>query len=226
MALIIKANPKDTSGAYDRLFGLPELGRLMSRVHSTVISSGTELERLILQRVNQIDDLEAFLEIEIMPEGVFVAPKRKIKKCKRFASITPEPDFLIFKRRQEKQHCHIVELKDGHLFDTKKSSAERQNIHAFAERNGRHIPYAFSTHFCCFNQDSPKAILAGFKNRIAPREAMTGKEFCDLLEIDYEEIVIFRKREQPENMQYFLSELVKIGPVRKDLIALLNQKIN
>ena len=168
MALIIKANPKVTSGAYDRLFGLPELGRLMSRVHSTVISSGTELERLILQRVNQIDDLEAFLDLEIMAEGIFIVPKRKIKKCKRFTSITPEPDFLIFKRRQEKQHCHIVELKDGHQFDTKKSSAERHNIHTFAERNGQHIPYAISTHFCCFNQDNPKAILAGFKNRIAP----------------------------------------------------------
>ena len=53
---------------------------------------------------------------------------------------------------------------------------------------------------------------------------MTGKEFCDLLEIDYQEIVTFRKQEQPENMQYFLSELVNIDPVRNDLIALINKQ--
>ena len=35
---------------YTRLFGIKELGQLMSRIQGTVISSGTELEKLIYER--------------------------------------------------------------------------------------------------------------------------------------------------------------------------------
>ena len=53
---------------------------------------------------------------------------------------------------------------------------------------------------------------------------MTGREFCELLEIDYEKIVNERKRDQPNNVQYFLSELVKIKQVREILKTLLNKQ--
>ena len=81
-----------------------------------------------------------------------------------------------------------------------------------------------STHFCCFNQDDRAAILAGFKHKIASQEAMTGREFCELLEIDYEKIVNERKHDQPNNVQYFLSELVKIKQIREILKTLLNKQ--
>ena len=62
MALISDSKPKERSGAYDRLFGIPELGLLISRIQSSVISSGSELERLIIDKVQHIDDLDRFLE--------------------------------------------------------------------------------------------------------------------------------------------------------------------
>ena len=195
---------------------------LISRIQSSVISSGSELERLILDRVQHIDDLDRFLEQEIMQEGVFIAPKKQIKKCKTLDSISAEPDFLIFKRRQNRQLCHVIELKDGHVFDTKKASAERQAMHTFIEKNGHRLPYIISSHFCCFNQESKEAILTGFKRRISPEEVMTGKEFCQLLEIDYGEIVSLRQKDQPDNVKYFLSELVQIKEVKKILMDLLD----
>ena len=222
MALISDSKPRERSGGYDRLFGIPELGLLISRIQSAVISSGSELERLILDRVQHIDDLDRFLEQDIMQEGVFIAPKNQIKKSKTLDCISAEPDFLVFKRRQNRQLCHVIELKDGHVFDTKKASAERQAMHTFIEKNGHRLPYIISSHFCCFNQESKEAILTGFKRKISPEEAMTGKEFCELLEIDYEEIVFLRQKDQPDNVKFFLSELVQIREVKNMLIKLLN----
>ena len=80
MARIKDAQVKETSGGYRRLFGIEALGSLMSRVQSTVISSGTELERIILARTEQIESLDEFLKQEIMPDGVLVATKKQIKK--------------------------------------------------------------------------------------------------------------------------------------------------
>jgi len=224
MAKIEDSAVKETSGAYTRLFGIPELGRLISRIQSTVISSGTELERAVISRVEKIENLDEFLELEIMPDGVLMATKRQIKGCKTLDFPSAEPDFLIFKRRDGQQNCHVVELKDGHVFDTKKASAERQAIHAFIERNAPRMQYRVSAHFCCFNQDSRDAIVAGFKQKIMKEEAMTGREFCELLEIDYDDIVHEREQEQPVNVLFFLRELVKIGQVKTILRDLLDGK--
>ena len=224
MALIERSKIKETSGGYTRLFGIEALGQLISRIQSTVISSGTELERMITSRVEQIDDLDKFLQQEIMPDGVLIATKKQIKKCNSLNFPDAEPDFLIFKRRDKQQNCYVVELKDGHVFDTKKASAERRSIHSFIERNAPHLQYRVAAHFCCFNQDNRDAIVTGFKRKITKDEAMTGREFCTLLEIDYDKIVRERACEQPTNVHFFLSELVKIDQARDILRELLENR--
>lgn len=189
MARLRNARPKNVSGSYERIFDNAELGALISKVQSAVIASGTELEKMISDLVSNIDALDAFLEQEIMPDGVWLARKRQIKQSDTLDFAGAEPDFMVFKRRQGVQTCHIVELKDGHVFDTKKASAERQAMHRFIEHNAQHIQYRFQAHFCAFNQDDRNIIWEGFKKRIALSEAMTGREFCELLEIDYDAII-------------------------------------
>ena len=66
MALIENAKPKEVSGGYTRLLGIAQLSTLISKVQSAVISSGTELEKCITKRVAKIDNLELFLQSEIM----------------------------------------------------------------------------------------------------------------------------------------------------------------
>ena len=56
-----------------------------------------------------------------MPREIFLAHKKQIKKSKSLSRSGAEPDFMIFKRYNKNQVCHVVELKDGHVFDTKKS---------------------------------------------------------------------------------------------------------
>lgn len=217
MALIRNAEPKNVSGAYERLFNNREMGTLVSKLQSTVISSGNELQNLITDRVPAIPDLDAFLEQEIMPEGVYLVRKQQMKQSKKLDFSGAEPDFMIFKRRDNQQRCHIVELKDGHIFDTKKASAERQAMHGFAKRNALHLPYVVSVHFCAFNQEDKEAILVGFKHKIAPEEVMTGREFCEMLEINYDDIVAGRLTEGSDNLDYFCRELVKIPAVQERL---------
>lgn len=223
MARLQDSKPKEVSGGYERLFGVPALGHLMSRVQSTVISSGTELERMIVERVTSIKDLDAFLTKDIMPKGVFLAPKSQVKKCKTLNFPHGEPDFMVFKRRKGKQECYVIELKDGHMFDTKKAAAERRAMHSFVERNAQHLQYRVHCYFCAFNQDSRDAIVRGFKNEITIEEAITGREFCELLELDYDEIANARQVDQRDNVQFFLRELLRIDEAKTIISRLLNR---
>ena len=223
MAKIRDRKTKDVSGAYKLVFGNAELGMLTSKVHGTTISNGVELENIVKSMVQNVSDLDEFLRLDIMPDGVFLATKKQIKKCQVLDSNNQEPDFLIFKRRDDEQRCHVIELKSGHAFDTKKASAERRALHGFVEKNGRNIPFIVSTHFCAFNQDDKRAVREGFKNKIALEEAMTGREFCELLEIDYDEIVSMQSRDAADNFRYFAAELLKIPEVRQMVLDLLNE---
>ena len=214
MALIRNAKPRKVSGGYRRIFGDEQIGLLISKVQSAVISSGTELEGMIRARTVAIQDLDAFLQNEIMAVGVFVANKSDIKNCRKLIFSASEPDFIIFRRHDNKQRCHVIELKDGDSFDTKKAAAERQAMHAFVNENGKNLPYIVSVHFCCFNQNNRSEIVSGFKNKINYEEALTGREFCALLDLDYDELVMKRQASVAENLPYFLSELVQIEVVR------------
>lgn len=214
MVLIADSAGRRTGSGYTRVFGDPLLGHLLSRVQATVIRAGKELEGMVLERVDVIKDLDVFLGSEIMCDGVQVATKREMKHCDTLDFGGTEPDLLVFKRREGRQACHVVELKDGDSFDTKKSSAERVAMHGFISSTRASLPYVMHAHFVCFNQNDRKAIYEGFKRKIVMEECMTGREFCDLLEIDYCEIVRARKADQPANLDHFVEELLTIPAVK------------
>ena len=148
-----------------------------------------------------------------MPDGVFLASKSDLKKSVVLQTSRAEPDFVVFKRRNNEQRCHVIELKDGDAFDTKKSAGERDSIHSFVEKNAQYLQFIVSVHVVAFNQDSRQAIYDGFKRKIALRECMTGREFCDLLEINYDEIVRQREEDAKENFDHFMLELLSIDRV-------------
>ena len=214
MALLENSNPKETSGGYFRLFGIRRLSLLMTKVQSTVISAGTELEKTIVNSLNQIDDLKEFLNEDMMPLGVFIATKKQIKKCDLFDSEGLEPDFLIFKRDGNKQNCYIIELKDGHIFDTKKATQERRCLYDFSSKNACHFPYVFKCFMCCFNADSKETIFHGMKGKISREDILTGKEFCTMFNIDYKKIQNKRSEDTQRNVKYFIEELLKIEEIK------------
>jgi hypothetical protein len=224
VALISKRFGRN-DGGYTRLFGDSQLGSLISSVQSAVIASGNELEKLIIDRAPIIPDVDKFLQQDIYPEGVFVATKAAIKRCETIDTVSAEPDFVVFERRDKRQHCYIIELKDGDAFDTKKAAGERESLHRFVNVIAPLVRFTISVHFCSFNQDGRQAIVDGFKRRITLQEAMTGKEFCDLLGIDYNEIVCLRREHQKVNFHDFIARLLVISSTREEIERQLSDRI-
>ena len=58
MAKIRNSNPKTSSGGYERLLGNKEMANIFTKAQSTVISNGTELEKIITERANNIENLD------------------------------------------------------------------------------------------------------------------------------------------------------------------------
>ena len=217
MALIRNRQGGRTDGGYTRVFGDPQLGSLISRVHGTSIAAGNELEKLIIERSNIIEDVDGFLQQDIYPEGAFVATKAAIKKCKTIDAVSAEPDFVVFWRRGKQQNCYVIELKDGDAFDTKKAAGERESMHRFVNVIAPVVRFTITVHFCCFNQDDRQAVIDGFKRKITLEEAMTGREFCTLLNIDYDEIVNFRHKHQIVNLRDFISDILHMKSTREEI---------
>ena len=196
---------------YSRLFGNIALGNLLSKVQAAVISSGNELERLILERCQKISDFDNFVtDLDNRSPGIFVATKRQIKKSKKVETRF-EPDLLAFDLVH--RICYVIEVKDVDQFDTKKSEGERNTLHSFRSDVASVLPFSFKIYMCSFNAPSKEAIYHGLKHKFPLDELMTGKELCDLLGIDYDEILDIRKQDQEDNIDYFVESLKNIPEI-------------
>jgi len=210
---------------YTRVLGNESLGKLISKIQSTVISNGNELERIILSMTNNINNLEKFIDDVTegkKEDGVFVCTK-KVLKSSRYSMPGIEPDLLIF-IVQKKRICKVIELKDGDNFDTKKAQGEKEHLEEFSIRFGAQIPFVTDYYICSFNQLNKELIKEGFKNKFSLEHIMTGKELCDTLKISYEEIIQNRKKDMDDNMNYFLDELLKIPEIKRNICHKVNLK--
>src|SRR5437764_3848695 len=166
-----KSGRKD--GAYTRLLGNEELGALISRIYSASISSGVELEKLILAKsdlflVQSPEEMESLLSNgEKFDKKTYLIPKKVVKKSIKFRS-EHEPDYLILKKATKT--LYITELKDGDTFDTKKSAGEAESLRKFKNHISENVPYITLILVCCFNQTDKERILKGFKNKIKSKE--------------------------------------------------------
>ena len=216
MAKICNAKVNTSSGGYNRVFNNDELGRLMAKVQSTVISNGNELEKIILSKTQNIIDLDEYIENVTdgnIPNGTYVCTKRILKKSS-YKLDGNEPDLLIF-IVQQRRVCKIIELKDGDAFDTKKAYGEQEHLDKFNLHIGAKIPFVSDYYICCFNQDNKEEIVRGFKYAFEIEHVMTGRELCEILGISYEEIIEERKKDAEANVEYFYHELMAIPEFRR-----------
>lgn len=227
MALISNAKGRgvnQTPSGYTRLFGISELGNLISKIQATSISAGTELEKLIWERVNQIKNLDKFL-IETLhkqdgEDKVWVAIKKQIKQSETINS-KYEPDFIAFDLKS--RMCYVIEVKDGDQFDTKKASGEHNTLHNFTNDISSDLAFSTRIFMCCFNARTIDEIYHGLKGKFAKDELMTGKDLCLLLGIDYDEIVKVRTSDQQGNLVYFISSLLKIDTIRNMILKRISK---
>ncbi len=217
MALISKRKGRKTGSGYRRIFDDNALGFLVSRVQAAVISAGLELERIVEEKSESIVDIDAVLQSDMVSQSVKLATKKAMRTSKILDFPKSKPNFMVFGRKGKNQHCYIIGLKDGDTFDAKKAAAEKKVMQDFISKNAQRIPFTCTAHFVCFNQNDKKAIHEGFKKEITLEECMTGREFCELLNIDYDEILKQRTSDGNKNFKYFLTELINIPSVKKFL---------
>ena len=216
MALIEKAKGRrenQSPSGYTRLFGIAEIGNLISKVQATSISAGSELEKLIYERATKITDFDSFVVsgLNTPKAGIWVASKQQVKKSTVIHS-QYEPDFLAFDLI--KKECYVIEVKDGDTFDTKKASGEYVTLNNFTNDISRALSFSFKIYICCFNADTKDEIYTGLKHKFAMTQILTGKELCGLFGIDYNEIVRIRTNDAQSNLEYFISQLLSIPQIR------------
>ncbi len=225
MALISNAKgrrPNQSPSGYTRLFGISTLGNLISKIQATSITAGTELEKLIWERVNQIKDLDKFIAETLhktdMGDKIWVAIKKQIKQSKTINS-KYEPDFIAFDLRS--RMCYIIEVKDGDQFDTKKAGGEHNTLHNFTNDISHDLPFSTRIFMCCFNARNIEEIFHGLKGKFSRDELMTGKDLCLLLGIDYNEIIKVRTSDQQSNLVYFINNLLSIDTIKNMIVKRL-----
>lgn len=218
------AGRRDENSGYVRVVGSPALGHLLSRIQATVIRNGNELERILKQQCPYhsaeaiLGDIPALLDENQMLQ-VFFSYKHK-----RDGATSIVGDVTVVDHTN--QIVHVVELKDGDTFDTKKASGELTSINILAEALAKKLGYSAQVRFCAFNQNSREAIVIGAKGRFDKETAMTGSELCQLIGVDYNKIRLLRKADEAENFDYLLAELLAIPEVRRRIEELLGKRID
>ena len=204
MALISNARGRgenETPSGYERLFGNRQLGMLMSKVQSAVISTGNELEEML---ANEIKDTR----------GISI---QKINKENRvFKGIKDGHDIIIDCVVEKNGKFMLIEIKDGDTFDTKKVAGEVDSLLTAKEhiiKTHKLKEQDISVFYCSFNATSHEQVERGAKGLLPKGSAMTGQEFCKLVGLDFDKIVQERKKDQQENLNYFISELKKIPEI-------------
>lgn len=228
MAKIRNANPKQSSGGFERAVGNKEMAAILTKAQSTVITNGTELEKIISEKAVLITDLDDFIEKSDKGEvanGSYLCTKSVVKKSK-YRMDKHEPDFIAFTIETGKNLCYVVELKDGDSFDTKKALAEKESLRLFVNHLAPQIPFRTRFYICCFNQNDKDRIIAGFKHAFNDKEIMTGKEFSNILGIDYERIVNERATDAVDNFNYIVGELIHIKEIRDRVVSFQRQHIS
>ena len=220
MAKIRDSNPKQSAGGYERLVGNKTMANIFTKAQSTVITNGTELEKIISSKACTINDLNIFIEKcdnDLIDNGVYLCTK-KVVKLSDYKLEKHEPDFIVFSVNKSKNICYVVELKDGDAFDTKKSIAERDMLRLFVNHLAPKIPFRTKYYICCFNQMDKNRIVSGLKNTFLLEEVMTGKEFCKILGIDYEDIIALRKQDTEDNFKYVIEKMTEIKEVNESIL--------
>ena len=220
MAKIKNAHPKQSGGGYERLVGNQTMAEIFTKAQSTVITNGTELEKIISDRATLISNLDEFMDAcdaGTMADGAYLCTK-KVVKASKYKLDKHEPDFVAFTLAGARKICYVVELKDGDAFDTKKSAAEKEMLRAFVNHLAPLIPFRTKYYICSFNQLDKAKIVIGFKSVFSEDEVMTGKEFCDILGVDYDKILELRKNDTRDNFEYVVEKMAEIPEVKDAVV--------
>lgn len=217
---------RGTSGeSAARIFGNESMGLLFSKFQAAVIRSGFELEEMLYLAIpthlhTTLDELNN--------------PSRDIRACPTtqvvFKPSRPNPDdprksiqadLLIVDNIN--RTFMLVEVKEGHIFDTKKADGELASLRNITSWLAQEFAYRTQYFLCSFNQEDKERIVLGTKRRFSTQHVLTGRELCEKIGINYDELRELRRADQSANRRYFLSKLLEIPEIRTEILDLLRE---
>ena len=216
----LSESPGKAGESFARLFGNNDMGQLLSRLQSAVIRAGHELERVLenatpSEMVTTLQDLITSAH-DVLPVQVIFKPTRADPER---AGKNIEADLLVIDN--ENQVMKLVEVKEGHVFDTKKADGELASLRSITSWLAQEFPYRATYYLCAFNQEDRQEIVKGAKRRFSIDHVLTGRDLCEMVGIDYDVICELRKQDQAENRAFFLSELLRIPEIRAEVETIL-----
>jgi hypothetical protein len=225
MVKLSHSKPKAGGQAHTRIIGNEQLGLLLSKIQSAVIRSGNELEKVIRDDLPP-ECLTTLEELSNPTRNPQTLPPIQVV----FKPFRPDPDgsnkkiqadFLIVDNTN--RLFTLIEVKEGHEFDTKKSSAELETLKLITSWLAQEFPYRANFYICGFNQSDKETIVRGLKNRFTKEQVLTGQEFCEKIGLDYQQIRFKRTIDQAENRKYFLRKLLEISDIRSEILDIINE---
>ena len=190
---------------FEKLFWDKQLAMLMTKIYSMANSTKNDLKDLIAKKIRKTN---------------YVA----IGGVNKDRRVFPE----IKNQREIEVDC-IIWTIDGRMLikieeeypDIKKLAEElRQLVVVKDYLRGRNT----SIHFCNFYAKTNKEIEQETFGLLEKGMAMTGRELCGRLGIDYDEIIKEITKNQEESLNYFINELMKIPEINPKIVKKL--KIN
>lgn len=122
---------------------------------------------------------------------------------------------FIFVFCQKRFKCKVIFVEEEKFGSLQKCKTEKEHLEKFSKEFGAKIPFVTDYYICCFNQDNKEKIKEGFKGAFDLKNIMTGHELCNILNIDYDEIIKIRTNDAKDNLIYFCEELKKINEVMR-----------
>jgi len=221
-ALIAETKPKNSSGNYARLFGDEEIGGLITKIQSASIKAGYVLEEILTQKSTLIPngDLDNFVEECNLGKysGIFLCTGKMIRNSK-YNVDGHEPDLIIFSLEKGRGVCHIVELKVGANFDTKKADGEKETLEICCSVLSSKLPFKTNFYLCSFHAESKEEIVSGLKGRFTENEVITGRELCKILNVNYAEVIKDESQFQRDNIIYFTRSVIENAKRKLYLIS-------
>lgn len=217
---------KGTAGeSATRIFGNESMGLLFSKFQAAVIRSGLELEKMIYAEIpiemhttlamlsDSSRDLKNYPAIQVVFKPSRPNPDNSTKSI--------QADLLVVDNKS--RTFMLVEIKEGHIFDTKKADGELSSLKNITSWLAQEFAFRTSYFLCSFNQESKEGIVSGTKKRFSLEHVLTGRELCGKIGIDYDALREKRQPDQLQNRTYFLSKLLEIPEIRKEIVELLGE---
>ena len=227
-----KSTEEILESGYYAIFGDIDIARTISKTHATAIVNGTELEKLIYESIkcDKYENLsyEETLELINKNKGTPIYFKNvKIHKriyeqhgYKLSGKNNTNLDNLFYDGDKK---IYINEFKDGASLDTKKSEIEVDsvvNISNLFNNEGLNIEsYGTLTLWRCSNLEH-----SSIKTKRDDFLKITGKDYCEIIDIDFKKIQDERDIDQDDNIKSLANGLSNSEKFTKIFLEIYKNK--